>query len=341
MTLWTALEDWTFALVTAAATFVLVPLAESILRRISRKQAAPWQILLSDVVTPLSRLIYPIGLRVFIDAAPIGSKTLAWLEHADFLLFVIILVELVRRTALWSIAWLASLQRTRNTEMALEHGFIPLLRNVVTLLVLLSGGITILKHFGYDVMSLVAALGVGSLAIGLAAKDTLSNMISGFILIIDRNLRPGDRISIGGGTVGLVQEIGLRSTRMDLRDGNIMIVPNQDLVNSRIVNLSMTKNQFNASTRFRVPLSTPFERIRAIALEAIAATPKAQKGRAGWDFLNSVADGHQLISAGFGIADPDDSAEAISQFHTALVDRLAREKIPLLGDPATLQRTFL
>ena len=80
---------------------------------------------------------------------------------------------------------------------ALQHGFIPLIKNISTLFVFVMGGIMVLKHFGYDVMSLLTALGVGSLAVGLAAKEALSNMISGFVLIMDGTFAAGDRISSG------------------------------------------------------------------------------------------------------------------------------------------------
>jgi MscS family membrane protein len=329
------LGDWAFALGAVVVALLLVPISESLLRRFGRSRGNAVRKLFEDLAVPLPRLLYPLGLRIFIDAAPLSAKSASWLRTFAFLLFVLFFVETVRRAALWSIDWFTEHQQSRNAEAALQHGFIPLVRNLVTLFVFLSGLITILKYFGYDVMSLVAALGVGSLAVGLASKDTLSNMISGFTLIIDRNLRPGDRISVGG-SVGLVQEIGLRSTRMDLRDGNIMIVPNQDLVNSRIINLSMTHHQFNASTKFRIPLAVPFENIKKTVLETIQLVAKAEKSRAPWVQLSSLVDGQQMITVGFGIADPDDQGEALSQFHSALLKRLTAEGVPLLGPPGTI-----
>ncbi|MDR3605964.1 MAG: mechanosensitive ion channel [Oligoflexia bacterium] len=326
------LEDWTVALITLVAVLILVPLVESILRRISREEKTPWQRLVACSTLPVSRLLYPIGLAIIIDAAPLEPKLQRWLGHFDFLLFVVFLVMLARRTSLWAIIWFASRHSTRNTEAALQHGFVPLLKNIVTLLSFLFGIISILKHFGYDIMSLVAALGVGSLAVGLAAQSTLSNMFAGFILIIDRNLRPGDRISIGG-SVGVVQELGLRSTRLDLRDGNILIVPNSDLVNSRIINMSMTQNQFAAATKFMLPADVPFARIEKITTQVINDTPKAQKNRASSVLLASIANGYQVINASFGIVDPDDKDAALSQFHETLLKRLTSEGLSLVTPP--------
>lgn len=61
--------------------------------------------------------------------------------------------------------------------------FLPLIEKIVFIFIFLTGLIIVLKHFNYDILSLITALGVTSLAIGLAAKDTLANMISGFTLM--------------------------------------------------------------------------------------------------------------------------------------------------------------
>ena len=172
-------------------------------------------------------MIYPLGLRIAIEVAPLGPKSEVLLQSVAYVLFVLTFLNLVRQAAMIGIE--ISSQRARASD-TFQHGFVPLLKNVVSLVIFTMGGIMVLKYFGYDVMSLVTALGVGSLAVGLAAKDTLSNMISGFTLIIDRNLHPGDKINLGG-TVGVVDVIGLRSTRLNTRDGNVLIVPNEDLVN--------------------------------------------------------------------------------------------------------------
>ena len=85
---------------------------------------------------------------------------------------------------------------------------IPLLEKLVSIFLIGTALIITLKHFNYDILSLVTALGIGSLAIGLAAKDTLANMISGFTLMIDRPFRIGDRIQLAEGSGGRV-DIGL------------------------------------------------------------------------------------------------------------------------------------
>jgi small-conductance mechanosensitive channel len=219
--------------------------------------------------------------------------------------------------------------KTDQTE-TLRHGFIPLMRNVITLFAFFSGGIMILKHFNYDVMSLITALGVSSLAVGLAAKDTLSNMISGFILIIDQNLRPGDRVSLSG-TVGDVAEIGLRSTHIRIGDGNTLIVPNSELVNTKILNLSMPTRAISCSTSIRIPIQYSFSKIREVCLDTLSEVSKAATDRSPAVNLASLSDGHQLIQIGFWVNEMNDVGTAMSDFNERLLSRLQKEGIPLVS----------
>jgi small-conductance mechanosensitive channel len=210
----------------------------------------------------------------------------------------------------------------------LQQGFIPLIRNLITLFVFFSGAIMVLKRFNYDVMSLLTALGVGSLAVGLAAKETLSNMISGFTLIIDRNLRPGDRINLAG-AVGDVEEIGLRSTRLKTGDGSVLIVPNSELVNTKILNLSLPARAKSCSTRFGVGYDVSFAKLKSICLEILAQIPQCNQNRGKWVNLERLSDGHQAVAVGFWLNDMDDQGAALSEFHDKLLARLGREGIAL------------
>lgn len=99
------------------------------------------------------------------------------------------------------------------------------------------------NHFGQNISSLIAALGIGSIAVGLAAQQTLSNLIAGFVLFLDRPFRPSDRIRLATQETGEVLDIGLRATRILLPDRKLLIVPNTELVNSRVVNCTAVSHQ--------------------------------------------------------------------------------------------------
>ena len=135
----------------------------------------------------------------------------------------------------------------------------------------------ILKHFNYDILSLVTALGIGSLAIGMAAKDTLANMISGFTLMIDRPFRIGDRIQLAGGQIGDVQDIGLRSTKIKTLDNLLLIIPNSDLCNTMVVNQAFPDLRAKGRINIGVAYGSDVEQVKGLL---VADGPGSCRGAA-------------------------------------------------------------
>jgi len=143
----------------------------------------------------------------------------------------------------------------------------PLTTKVVNVLVGLVAVIILLDHFRINIGSLLVSLGVGSLAVALAAQDTLANMIAGFVILVDRPFHVGDRIEIGPGQVGDVQEIGLRSTKLLNYDSNLILIPNADLVKSRIINYAYPFNQMRVQLMVSVAYGTDPGLVRRILVE--------------------------------------------------------------------------
>lgn len=316
-------REWIQALLLFVASLVAIAVLKKILAQIRLRPHWMW---LSELIPYIINLGYVIALSIFLDASPLDHRAAVWAENVTYVLTVWFLLALVRRTFLLTAEW--STKRA-GVSPTLQQGFVPLIRNVATLFVFATGSIMVLKHFGYDVVSLLTALGVGSLAVGLAAKETLSNMISGFVLIMDRNLHPGDRVLFSGST-GDVEVIGLRSTRIRTGDGNTMIVPNSDLVNNRIVNLSDPSRGTTCTTQIRVPFTADFTKVKEIALKILKGIQKVDQNRSAWVNLASVIDGHQLINVGCWVREMDDSGEVLTLFHRELIAALNAERIPMI-----------
>ena len=118
---------------------------------------------------------------------------------------------------------------------------------------------------------MVATLGIGSLAIALAAQATLSDTISGFVIMVDRPFRIGDRIEIQDlDTWGDVVDIGLRSTRIRTRDNRMVIVPNSVIGKSLIVNHSFPDTQYRIQIHVGVAYGTDIEEARKVLIEAVS-----------------------------------------------------------------------
>ncbi len=320
---WYYVRAWLIAL-TILTTFSLLAwaLPRFILRPGEKRGFSSAKELLSQFHVPLSGSLVFLGLKLFLEVAPLNPRVLAWVDGSTYLFGVVLLVIVIRKSAFIALEW--SL-RASAPSLELQQGFVPLFKNIITLFTLTSGCITALKHFNYDVMSLLTALGVGSLAVGLASKETLSHMISGFTLIIDRNMKPGDRINLAG-VIGDVDEIGLRSTRIRMGDGNLLIVPNSELVNTKILNLSMPTPEVACSSVLRFPIQVEFSQIKAVCLETLERIPSVNASKSRGVTLTSLAEGVQQISVSFWVTHPDQAGTALSEFH----DQLLR-KLPTVG----------
>jgi small-conductance mechanosensitive channel len=124
------------------------------------------------------------------------------------------------------------------------RGRLKVLNKIVTTLVFICAAIITLSVWQIDVWPIIAAFGILGLAIGFAAKDTISNFIAGFILIIDRPFDVGDRVKIGRFIPeGEVIEIRFRSTRIRTSENNVVTVPNSIVCNQEVMVMAPPKKR--------------------------------------------------------------------------------------------------
>lgn len=123
------------------------------------------------------------------------------------------------------------------TASKLDDQLIPLFRKTTKLIVALVAGVMIIQNLGYSVTSLIASLGVGGLALALAAKDTVANMFGSVVVFTDRPFQVGDWVQFSD-IEGTVEEVGFRTTQVRRFDQSIVSVPNAMFSSTPIVNHS-------------------------------------------------------------------------------------------------------
>ena len=129
------------------------------------------------------------------------------------------------------------LARMSRTNMPAAASLVRLLRRGADVLVVFAGLLATLRLFAVDATPALAGLGVGGIAIALAAQKTLENVVAGVSLIFDQAVRVGDTLKMGE-FVGTVDHIGLRSTRIRTMDRTIVSVPNAQIANASLETLS-------------------------------------------------------------------------------------------------------
>lgn len=197
---------------------------------------------------------------------PADVMALQFLGYAQgiiFVCFVIVVTTVLIRVSDTAVKHTMEIH-ARRTESRFNEALLPLINRVINIVLALIAVIITLDHFGQDVSSLVVSLGVGSLAIALAAQDTLANMIGGFVIMLDRPFRVGDRIQLPSGDVGDVYEIGVRSTKIQDFDNNLIILPNAELVKARIVNFSYPQQAVRVMVEVGVAYGTNLDDAKKI-----------------------------------------------------------------------------
>jgi len=121
---------------------------------------------------------------------------------------------------------------------------LKVLDKIVATLVFICAAIVTLSVWQIDVWPIIATFGILGLAIGFAAKDTISNFIAGFILIIDRPFDVGDRVKVGRFIPeGEVIEIRFRSTRIRTSENNVVTIPNSIVCNQAVMVMASSKKR--------------------------------------------------------------------------------------------------
>lgn len=128
----------------------------------------------------------------------------------------------------------------RNTE-GIQSGVRQLLKKTFRVVYIVLAGVMTLDQLGIQVTALLAGLSIAGIAIGFAARDTFENFIAGLTILLDQPFRVGDNIVIGE-TFGRVDEITLRSTRIQTLDDETVVVPNLQMINQQLINHTLTRD---------------------------------------------------------------------------------------------------
>lgn len=199
------------------------PRATPLYQRLLNLSHGPARLLLAALIFSTARSF--LGLNAVASAASgalektLASITLAWwlIRTVD-----ILAVELHPRL----------LQRGQGSLAPL----VVALRKLAKALVIVFLAMMLLNNAGFDVTTLLAGLGIGGIAVALAAQKSLENLFGGVTLFLDRPVRIGDPCRFGD-RVGTVEEIGLRSTRIRTPDRTLVAIPNSEFSNLQLENL--------------------------------------------------------------------------------------------------------
>ena len=158
------------------------------------------------------------------------------------------------------------------TENKIDDIIFELLSRFAGFIIIATAIIIALDSLGVNVMPFIAGAGVAGIAIGFAARDTLSNLIAGILLIIDRPFEIGDRIEVwsapaGSSTWGDVIDIGLRATKIKTTDNIVIIIPNNEIMLRDIINYTTISERIRVRINIGIAYDADMQKAKDLILE--------------------------------------------------------------------------
>lgn len=215
----------------------------------------------------------PIFLGVFLVGIHISASSLSVLSaYAGEIMFVFTIIYaafigwFAVRIINAIISWY-SIEMAEKTKSKADEQFLPIFKKVAYGVVGVIILIWLLGQMGVEITTLVAAMGIGGLAIALALQDTLSEFFAGAHIIMDRPIRIGDYVELESGDKGTVVDIGWRSTKIRNYQNNMVVIPNSKLSSSKIVNYYSPKEEIGFTVACGVGYGEDLERVEKITLD--------------------------------------------------------------------------
>ena len=207
-------------------------------------------------------LIKKAGRSVIYILVGVGLLSFIKVDFLEplFLVLLIILLASFIDSLVKELIPLLEEKLASKTSTQIDDVIFDLLKRFSTVIIYVAAILQALKVLGADIMPFVAGAGVAGIAIGFAAKDTLSNIIAGVLLLIDRPFEVGDRIEVwsapaNSATWGDVIDVGLRATRIKTTDNIIIVIPNNEIMMRDIINYTTITDEI----RVRIPIGIAYD----------------------------------------------------------------------------------
>lgn len=229
----------------------------SLLKAVDKPSLAGLKIILENLNRYILVWTFLLGLLIALDFSSIPIKIVFYLNKI-VLLFLIITLAFFTSNLLIKLLNFYVLQKT---EVIAKVSLFEILIKAIIYAVAI---IVILSVLGINIAPFLTTLGIAGLAVGLALKDTLGNFFAGLHILIARQIRPGDFISLESGEEGFVEDINWRTTTIRLLSNNLLIIPNAKLAESRIVNYNLPTEEVNVRIVVGVSYDSDLEKVESI-----------------------------------------------------------------------------
>ncbi|MEP7265567.1 MAG: mechanosensitive ion channel family protein [Bacteroidota bacterium] len=256
----------------AVAQLFLFIIRNYILKITSKTKTEVDDRILSIISRPVYLAIFFTGLYIAFQFLTVSATLTKWVDRSLFIILVMLAAYVVSQLIIvLSAHWLRVEKRFEKTP--------KLVGKIISILVYLLAGVMVLTYFKINITPIIATLGIGGLAAGLALQSTLSNFFAGLHIISDRSFTVGDLIEINQLNIaGHIEDIGWRTTRIKTLQDTIAIVPNSKIAESVIINTEFPLREMVIIVKCGVAYDSDLTEVEKITLEVATTIQKTIEG---------------------------------------------------------------
>ena len=211
--------------------------AEKILPKLTAKTETQLDDVLVEVLkAPMLFALTLVGFWIGIKRLSMPANVMEMIADAYKFLLVISATWFISR-AVSTFITVVLKEKVNDESSRMDEHALSLIKKVSSFVIWSIGVITALNNAGVDVGALIAGLGIGGVAIALAAQDTAKNIFAGMMILFDRPFKIGELITIDG-TTGYVEDMGIRSTKLRTYSGQLVVIPNYKTADSNLTNIT-------------------------------------------------------------------------------------------------------
>ena len=260
---------WRFLFI-LAITLVVAYIAKLFVKMILKPMAKRTKTKVDDLIikslsSVIFYLIFALGFKVGFQHFDFESNIYNGVINSLLILIVcILLIRVINNLAEhWKVDWAAKTKSTADDRL------IPLIERLMKAVVIILGVIFIFDSWNVDISPLLATAGIAGIAISFAVKDSLTNILGGLQLVLDKTFKVGDKVELDSGEMGVILDIGLRSTKLRTYDNEVIYIPNGNLANIKIKNFTVPDLSIRVNVDFGVEYGSDTELVRQVVLAAI------------------------------------------------------------------------
>lgn len=306
-----------------------------VVRRFTEKTKSKFDDVLVDMIeSPVVAALTVGGIWAGLSTLNLPNRGGQMVDSASLFCFVLCVVWFLSRAVdaifLEVLAPLAA-----RTETDLDDQLLPIGRKGSKLVIWCLGFIVALDNAGYDVGAVLAGLGIGGLALAMAAKDTVANVFGGVTVFVDRPFKVHDRVRIDG-YEGFVREIGIRSTRLQTIQGPLVVIPNSRFSEGEVENISGAPEGLRVECVVGLTYDTSAARVRR-AMELLREIVDGHPETAHWDTgFDNFGDFSLNVKIVYYVTGSRRPLPVKSEINTAILERFNAEGLDFAFPTQTL-----